>query len=335
MSDNSNFSPIEMKRENISESGKKSDWKKFGMSLLNDLIFTIIIGFIGANFVYMSLVDLNLFFPSDPAKLPYKNASNLKSKLNGIFSIFKGGAGEDISSQKLNDVQSKSVCDNLSKLLDDSSGEKMKQLLSKLGFNEVGFPYSLVTDKSGLLATYGSSIGTATISSYAFSRGVLKRVLSFFNSFGNVGSNLLFILGLPILIILFLSQIPLILGFGSTFISLIIEYFNFMPDRYGLLITLFITFFFGFLILGIDIIWAMLVGITQMIQLYGTLLVLPLFDIDNVREIIFCKSHLLLIMYVLLTASSAFKHLENVQASILSLSLIILTFMGLKKTKKI
>jgi len=335
MSDNSNLSPIEMKRENISESGKKSDWKKFGMSLLNDLIFTIIIGFIGANFVYMSLVDLNLFFPSDPAKLPYKNAINLKSKLKGIFSIFKGGAGEDSSSQKINDVTSKSVCDNLSKLLDDSSGEKMKQLLVKLGFNEVGFPYSLVTDKSGLLATYGNSIGTATISSYVFSRGILKRVLSFFNSFGNIGSNLLFILGLPILIILFLSQIPLILGFGSTFISLIIEYFNFMPDRYGWLITLFITFFFGFFILGIDIIWAMLVGITQMIQLYGTLLVLPLFDIDNVREIIFCKSHLLLIMYVLLTVSSAFKHLENVQAIILSLSLIILTFMGLKKTKKI
>jgi hypothetical protein len=336
MSDESKLTPIEMKRENISNSEKKkSDWKKFGKSLLNDFVFTIIIGFIGANLIYVSLLDLDLFFPTDPDKLPYKNPGvGVKSK-KGIFSIFKGGAGENVSNQKIPHVQTKNICDNLAQLLDNSSGQKMKGLLNKLGFNEVGFPYSLVKEDGGLLNTFGNSIGTATISSYTFSRGILKRVLTFLNGFGNIGTNILFILGLPILIFLFLWQIPLILGTCITFVSLITEYFKYMPDRYGWIITILITLFLGFIVFGIDLMWATLVGITQTFQFYATLLILPLFDIDNVREIIFCKSHLLLILYVLLTISSAFKYLGDVESVIISLSLIILTYTGLKTTKKI
>jgi FtsZ-binding cell division protein ZapB len=52
----SEFSAIEMKKENIENENnknksKKTDWQNIGKSILTNKIYTILIGFVGSNFI--------------------------------------------------------------------------------------------------------------------------------------------------------------------------------------------------------------------------------------------------------------------------------------------
>ena len=131
------------------------------------------------------------------------------------------------------------------------------------------------------------------------------------------------------LIFLILYQVPFIIGFFTTFISFIVTFFELMTSK-SYIITFFSVLFFGSIILGIDMFWSALIGITQMFQLYGTVLFLPLFDLDNVRKILFCKSHIVFVFFVLLTIMSAFKYLGNIPAIVMSISLILMALKGIK-----
>jgi hypothetical protein len=323
----SDLSLIEMKNENTSESEskKKTDWAKFGKSILSNLICTIILGFIGANFVYIMYADLDSWFPSDPSTLPYRttkvaNGNSFKDKISKMFSNFRGGSSEEINSEN----DSKNFCNNLENLV-RGSDDKFKKLSGKIGLNEFGFPYSWDSDESGILNIIKSLFGKSAKYSYINSRGILKRVLKFFKGFETVGENLLFVLSLPILILLVLCQMPFIIGFVSTLFSFAGSYFNLMPANYGWILTIIITFFTMFLSISSGLLWSILIGMVQMIQLYVTLLVMPLFDIDVVREILYCKSHILLLFFVLLTILSAFNHLENILAIVMAVTLLVLT----------
>lgn len=321
----SDLSPIEMKNENTSKSKKKTDWAKFGKSILSNLISTIILGFIGANFVYIMYADLDSWFPSDPSVLPYQttkvaNGNSFKDKISKMFSNFSGGSSEEINNEK--DI--KNFCNNLENLV-RGSDDKFKKLRDKIGLNEFGFPYSWDTDKSGILNIIKSLFGESAKYSYINSRGILKRVLKFFKAFETVGENLLFVLSLPILILLVLCQVPLIIGFISTYFSFVGSYFNLMPANYGWILTIIITFFTMLLSISTCFMWSFLIGMVQMVQFYVTLLAMPLFDINVVREILYCKSHILLLFFVLLTIVSAFKHLENIVAIVMAVTLLVLT----------
>jgi hypothetical protein len=324
-----------MKNENTSKSKKKTDWVKFGKSILTNLIYTIILGFIGANFVYIMYTDLDSWFPSNSSTLPYQspnvgNGNSFKDKFSKMFSNFRGGSSEEINSEK--DI--KNFCNNLENLV-QGSDDKFKKLHDKIGLHEFGFPYSLVSDESGILNIIKSLFGESSKYSYVSSRELLKRVLKFFKGFETVGENGLFVLSLPILILLMLYQVPLIVGFITTFFSFFGSYFNLMPANYGWILTIIITFFTMAISISTGLLWSLLIGMVQTVQLYVTLLAMPLFDIDVVREILYCKSHILLIFFVFLTILSAFKHLEDILAVVIMISLIILTYGGLKKTKKI
>lgn len=333
----SDLSPIESKKENISseENKKKSNWKKFGKSILINIIYTILIGFIGSNFIYVMYSNLDMWFPSDPNKLPYALASSnksLKDKLSGMFSSFKsqfkGGATADIPN--IDD----SICLNLKRNIQSNSA-KYAKLFNNIGFNNVGFPYTLINDESGFVNLFKNLFGESARYGYVTDREILKRVFKFFESFGATGENILFILSLPILIILLLFQIPTILGFVTSYVSYILTYFKSMSSNYGWLITILVSIFILAIVISIGLTWSAAIGIAQMIQLYVTLLIMPLFDLDMVREILYCKSHLLSIVFTLLTIGSAFKHLENMPASVMMITLIFLTYGGLKKAKKI
>jgi len=330
----SELSAIEMKKENIinenttKEKAKKSDWKKFGKSILTNLIYTILLGFIGSNFIYVLYANLDQWFPSDPNKLPYKlPARGFKDKLSGIFSrlkSFKGGSSE----------LGVSDCEKLKDNIQESSS-KFSKLFNKLGFDELGFPYTFINNERGIINIFKNLFGESARYSYTTDRNVLKRIISFIQRFENIGENLLFIFSLPLLMLLLIYQIPAIFGFITTLISFISTYFTSMSSNYGWIITIIISFFTFLITFGIGTFWSGMIGITQSIQLFVTLLIMPLFDFDNVRNIFFCKSHILSILFVIMTISSAFSHLEDVPAVIMMITLIILTYGGLKKTKKI
>lgn len=329
----SDLSPIEMKKENVSndQNKKKSNWTKFGKSILINLIYTILLGLIGSNFLYILFCNLDTWFPSDPNKLPYQSNSpqGLREKAISMFSnvksLFKGGS----ESEMLDDV-----CKNIKKNIQGNNG-KYVDLLNKLGFDKVGFPYTLINDEAGLVNIVKNLFGESARYSYTTDRELLKKILIFFSGFENMGENLLFVLSLPILITLLLLQIPLILGFVTSIISFIGTYFKSMSKNYGWIITIIISLFTFLFTLSIGGIWSGMIGVAQSIQLFVTILLMPLFDFDAIRQIIYCKSHLLYIIFVLFTILSAFTHLENLPASVMSITLIILIYSGLKQTKKI
>lgn len=330
----SELSAIEMKKENIQnendikEKAKKSDWKKFGKSILMNLIYTILIGFIGSNFLYVLYTNQDIWFPSEPNKLPYAIPNKgFKDKISGLFSrlkSFKGGSSE----------LGVTDCEKLKTNIQESSSKFLK-LLNKLGFNELGFPYTFINNERGIINIFKNMLGESARYSYTTDRSIIKRIIAFIERFENVGENLLFIFSLPLLMLLLVYQVPAILGFITTLISFISTYFNSMSSNYGWIITIIITFFTFLITFGIGTFWSGMIGITQSIQLFVTLLIMPLFDFDNVRNIFFCKSHILSILFAIMTISSAFSHLEDVPAVIMMISLIILTYGGLKKTKKI
>lgn len=334
----SDLSPIEKKKENISaeENKKKSDWKKFGKSILINIVYTILFGLIGANFIYVMYSNLDMWFPSDPNRLPYGTPSSSRSlrdkftkMFSGLKSQFKGGASPEDEA-----TLDESICSNLKSIIQSHSG-KYTKLFDNLGFNHVGFPYNYINNDSGAVNIFKNMFGESARYGYVTDRDILKKTFRFFESFEGPGENALFILAFPIMILLLLFQIPAILGFVTSYISYILTYFKGMSSNYGWLITIIISFFILLIVISIGLAWSAGIGIAQMIQLYVTLLIMPLFDWDMVREILFCKSHLLSIVFALLTISSAFKHLENVPATIMMVSLIFLTAGGLKKAKKI
>ena len=333
----STLTPIELKKEQMSteENKKKSNWKKFGMSILTNLIYTILIGFVGANFIYVMYSNLDMWLPTNPDKLPYgipSNSKGIKDKFIRMFSNlksqFRGGASQDV------EVVDDNICLNLKATIQSNSG-KYAKLFNNLGFNDVGFPYTWINDEPGIVNIFKNIFGESARYSYVTDRQILKRIFKFFESFERAGENALFILSLPILIISLLFQIPAILGFVTSFISYLLTYFKGMSNNYGWLITIIVSIFILAFVMSIGLTWSASIGIAQIIQFFATLLIMPLLDFDMVREILYCKSHLLSIIFAFLTISSAFKHLENIPAAIMMITLIILTYGGLKKTNKI
>ena len=67
--------------ENKKDKAMKNNWKSFGMSVVSSFCTVLIIGLLGANFVYYTRINLDLFFPSDLDQRPYTNENKNGSKL--------------------------------------------------------------------------------------------------------------------------------------------------------------------------------------------------------------------------------------------------------------
>lgn len=310
MSNNQELSPIEMKKENTSNTNI-SNFKNFGIAVLKNAVYLILVGFIGSNFLYISsLKNIDTLFPTDENNFPYTERKSLRggnncSKNKNMFSAksggikYKGGSG------------SEDICNTSNYVKIDEDDD-----------SKVGFPYNYITeDPDTLFSIFKNIIGRCTRDSYITGREITKYFFKMFNKYGNKGNNALFILSPIILFFIVLYQIPLIIGGFTTFMTFIQHYFELMSE-YGKTSMIFITIILGAFIIGIDIGWSFLVGITQMFRLYGTLLFYPLInDIDTVRKIFACKSKILIFLFILLTIISAFNHLSITLAATMTVCL--------------
>jgi len=318
MSNKEELSPIEMKKEKNSTTNV-SNFKNFGIAVLKNVVYLILVGFVGSNFVYISLLkDLNKLFPTDENSLPYSekggysggsNCSKNKSMFSSVSGLrYKGGAINDICN-----MQSANTTDK-----DDDS--------------KVGFPYNYITEKpDSLFSIFKNIIGRCTRDSYITGREMVKYFFKVFSKYNTKGQNVLFVIAPVILFFIVLYQIPFLIGGFVTFMLFVKHYMGLMLD-YGKISFALITLFLGTFIVGVDMGWSFLVGISQMFQLYGSLLIYPLItDLDTVRKIFACKSNILMVLFVLLTILDAFKHLQTTLAIVMSICLAIMLFF-LKKS---
>ena len=74
-----------------STGSKGNEWGLFGVKVLQTFIHILIVGLLGANFVYFTRINLDLFFPSEPTQRPYVNETKKGFKLPAIFSMFTSG----------------------------------------------------------------------------------------------------------------------------------------------------------------------------------------------------------------------------------------------------
>lgn len=65
---------------------KENNWGLFGMNVLSSLCTVLVIGFLGANFVYYTRINLDSFFPSDIDQRPYTDENKNGNKLPPLFS---------------------------------------------------------------------------------------------------------------------------------------------------------------------------------------------------------------------------------------------------------
>jgi len=65
---------------------KENHWGLFGMNVLSSLCTVLVIGFLGANFVYYTRINLDSFFPSDIDQRPYTDENKNGNKLPPLFS---------------------------------------------------------------------------------------------------------------------------------------------------------------------------------------------------------------------------------------------------------
>ena len=73
------------------ETEKKNNWGEFFSASVSALITVLIIGLLGANFVYLTRINKNLFFPTDPTQRPYTDKNKQGNKLPTLFNVKQSG----------------------------------------------------------------------------------------------------------------------------------------------------------------------------------------------------------------------------------------------------
>ena len=84
--------------ENKKDKAMKNNWKSFGMSVVSSFCTVLIIGLLGANFVYYTRINLDLFFPSDLDQRPYTNENKNGGKLAPLFPNKSSGSSDNTQS---------------------------------------------------------------------------------------------------------------------------------------------------------------------------------------------------------------------------------------------
>ena len=86
--------------ENNNKDTSKNNWKTFGVSVLTSFCIVLIVGLLGANFVYYTRINLDLFFPSDVNQRPYTDEDKAGNKLPPLFSKSTNNEGVLSATQK-------------------------------------------------------------------------------------------------------------------------------------------------------------------------------------------------------------------------------------------
>ena len=293
---------IQNNKDTASALSNNNSWSGFGISLLVNLIITVVVGLVGSNFIYLtraasesigkSITLLEFLLPTKEwvyftnKKVKDETDSYVKNINSSIFA----NCGKD------NTCSGAEPCTNYKRLA--------KFNIGTLG----GWPYSMRDPKFpapwGLWSQFKYWIADSTADSYIRNRGYLQKVLSIFapdkggsNMFANEPFQMFVVTPLVYIIT------PLIMLF--IFFSSIFSLFATSPGWaiFGILFF-FSTFFISY---GISAV--------QAFQFMCTLTLVPLLaDFKMVKNIFKCNGYALVHFFLICTCISAIIHLEDIIA---------------------
>ena len=295
---------------------KENEWGIFGMKVLQIFIHILIVGLLGANFVYFTRINLDLFFPSEPTQRPYVNETKKGIKLPAIFSFLTSGKESSKKAPEKKNTGGGSCGAPI-----DFTESKLFENKYFSGMFKYGFPYSMESKED----TFGGIISNWFVNkvkySYVWLRQVIKVIIEFTGSTcamapDSMKSIVPFIFGpMAIGLIMFIASMWWIPTLVSVF-------WNENQD-WGLVLSI-VGLFFGWT-------WAT-IGILTAFQIVGILfsfILLPiLLNPKKIIEIIgnaYNSYYLLLLLFILVTVT-AFTHLNAAVA----VPMLLVFMFGLK-----
>jgi hypothetical protein len=300
----SNLTPIEQKKAaaatTTSDDGTQNKWGPFGISILMNIVITLVIGISGANIIYLTN-SINNKDSNGISLLERLIPTQEQAYFPPKHTILGGGGGGACSA-------SREYAPNWG-------------LLSNIGVGTTGgFPYSWYNknDRFSIIQQFINWVVVSTADSYVNNRGLLQKWLTLFardsankNIFANetfqmfvLSPFMYLILPLVVIFIHFSSWVSAFKsGVGFTFIGLFLAY-SFM------------------LTTGVSVV--------QTLQYLGMLTVLPLIaDFNKIKKIISCNVKSLSFLFGLLLCGSAVTYLDNTIAITMFVSFILMTITSL------
>jgi len=285
------------------------------------LIHVIIIGFLGANFVFLTRVNLEMFFPSDVDERPYTDKNKAGNKLPSLCGIklieqrdSEFGQYGGRKKRQEGGATKATGCGNFiniceSKLFDNKYFE---------GMFDYGFPYTLETKEETFGGIITSWFANKVKYSYIWLRSVLKAIIEFTSSFcamvpEEAKDIVPFVLGpFCVFILLAVSSVWYIPSLVSVFWN--------EDSQWGMIIS----------IIGLFLGWTWIVPLlTSFVQMFGLmfkLILLPLMinpkELVNIMGNKWNTFYMKLIFYILCSIS-AFKNLETFPAIAMTIIFLI------------
>jgi hypothetical protein len=278
--------PIENKKneKNDKLNEEKSDWTKFGFSVLNNFFHTALIAILGSNFIFFStLNNLEYFFPTKNSA--YFDTTKILDKI-----------------QKHKQPQ---ITPPLNK-------EVNHKLLNKLGIGDVkGWPYNLYKKElfpslsQGFLNWFSSS----TADSYMTQRKLQQSLFSFFSPEmdGDEDKNLFSSQPLQFLLAPFIKLFGL---FIVPVLAFVVTFFKLFTNKRGGFLYAFIGLFFAYT-------WIITFSLAtlQTAQFILTLMFVPLLsNYKEVLKIIYNNRGFIGFLFGAFVVMSAFNSLETIYA---------------------
>jgi hypothetical protein len=288
---------------------KDNNWRGFFLEVIKSLITVLIVGWLGANYVFLTRMNLDIIFPSDVLERPYSDENktgklpplcptNFKMK-NG--NIMKGG-------------MSNSSCGNP---IDICSSKLFENKYFK-GMFDYGFPYNLESKEETFGGFLSSWFSNKVKYSYSWLRTIVHSLISFTGSLcefnkGQSSDIAPFVFGPVIMmLLLFISSFWFIPSMISIFVN--------ETSKWGMLFSI-VGLFFGWT-------WAvpMCTSFIQMFGLMFILIILPI--IINPGKIIEIMGHdynayFMKILFFFLIIPSTFKNLNIIVAVVMTIIFLI------------
>jgi len=294
--------PIDQKKtDNSNESGNttENDWGSFGIAVITNFIIALVIGLIGANFIFFSTLppkELATFFPGAGANFYSPVPAPVSVQSGGVFQCPSKRKGIKMPGMNLNAMKS-------------------------LGIGTMGgWPYNLHTDNVNpgfSLESFKNWFSETIAGSYGSNRSYLTKWISLFSPQG--GKNMLSNNAFQILVVapltLFLGGhgVVLLAGFFSTLFS------AFTANSWGWQWSI-IGFFLAYT-------WFSAFGVAfmQYLQFMATLLFVPAFsNMTALKRILACNSSILGWLFGALVISSASTTLDSTVSTTMMVVYLIL-----------
>jgi hypothetical protein len=359
----SSLSAIDKKKESQKAESitKTSNWKGFGQGIIQAFILTLIWGALGTNFLFLISLNRNLrdkILPDNPNKEPYcyekKNRFAAPGQSGGAPGTCAKGINNPIA-EKQGSFVDKHIINNLTKCgfpylepkkpsqtMTFDGKEKDVNIANIWGFVSWTSPEYNPVNAARMQAQwvklifinfaykFQNWISNSIKFSYTSGRGNLNFIFDTLGSICGDGwkEGLLFLIGPLILGLIF--YVGHIYGFFSTLLGQVYnknfkqgipsdETWSFGSSLHGIWL-----FFIGLLLFGFSIIMPIGVAITQTVQLFVTLVILPfMISFPDWKKIFSAKRFLLANLFSILVIMSAFKNLDVIIPSVMSIMFII------------